>query len=61
MARVTNKAKVKRLAELRIMGELLEILRVNIHEPKVYDGITRAQKVIKDEQSRVLALMREEY
>jgi len=61
MARVTNKAKVKRLAELRIMGELLEVLRVQVHDTSIYNGVVRAQDVIKEEQSRVLALMREEY
>ena len=61
MARVTNRKKQERLRELRIMSELLEVLRVQIHEGKTYDGLVRAKKIVDDERERVLSIMREAY
>lgn len=61
MVRITNKAKQKRLQELRIMSELIDLLKVNIHDSEVWNGLDRSHQTIKDEQSRVMAIMREEY
>lgn len=59
--RVTNRKKQERLRELRIMSELLEVLRVQIHDGKTYDGLVRAKQLIDDERERVLSIMREAY